>query len=71
MFLKRIEIFEKASNYFKKASNSLKISLKCHIFFKKYLTYSKVASQQLPHCHNGQSAPDGVTRTPTDPYIDP
>jgi hypothetical protein len=53
MFSKRIEIFEKASYYFKKASNSLKISLKCLTFSKKK------ASRQLPHCHNGQSTPNG------------
>jgi hypothetical protein len=40
----RIKIFQKASNYFKKS-----------------LAFSKnKASQQLPHCHSGQSAPDGV-----------
>jgi hypothetical protein len=33
--LKRIKIFKKASNHFKKASHSLKISFKCHTFFKK------------------------------------
>jgi hypothetical protein len=43
MSSKRIEIF-------KKASNSLKISSKCHAFSKK-------ASQQLRHCHIGQSTP--------------
>jgi hypothetical protein len=38
---KRIEIIEKPPNYFKKASISLKISLKCHAFFKKCLIYPK------------------------------
>jgi hypothetical protein len=50
MSSKRIEIFKKALNY-------LKISLKCHTFFKKKGSHSqKKASRQLPHCHNGQSA---------------
>jgi hypothetical protein len=46
MSLKRIEIFNKASKYFEKASNSLKISLKCHAFFKKSLAGIAV----LPQC---------------------
>jgi hypothetical protein len=33
MSSKRNEIFEKASNRFKKASRSLKIFFKCHAFF--------------------------------------
>jgi hypothetical protein len=42
MSSKRIVIFKKASNHFKKASNSLKISLKCHAFLKKKsLAFSK------------------------------
>jgi hypothetical protein len=51
MSTKRIEIF-------KKASNSLKISLKCYeILKKKPYILKKKASRQLPYCHNGQSAP--------------
>jgi hypothetical protein len=44
MSSKRIEIFKKgkkASNHFKKASNFLKISLKCHKFLKKSVVVSK------------------------------
>jgi hypothetical protein len=41
MSSKIIEIFKTGSSHFKKASNSLKISLKCHAFLKKSLTFSK------------------------------
>jgi hypothetical protein len=43
MSAERIETFKKTSNHFKKASNSLKISLKCHAFLKKSLTFSKIS----------------------------
>jgi hypothetical protein len=40
--IKKIKILKKSSYHFKKASNSLKISLKCHAFLKKSLnTFSK------------------------------
>jgi hypothetical protein len=56
---KRIELFEKALNHFKKTYLSLKISLKCHAFLKKRLAFSKnKAPRLLPHCHNSQSTPD-------------
>jgi hypothetical protein len=49
---KRIEIFKKKNSiHFKKASISLDISLKCHTFLKKWLTFSKkslVAIAALP-----------------------
>jgi hypothetical protein len=54
MSSKRIEIFEKASNHFKKASHSLKMSLKLHAFLKKSLAFTKkslvaiAASPQWP-----------------------
>jgi hypothetical protein len=38
---KRNEIFKKISNHFDKASNSLKISLKCHAYLEKSLAFSK------------------------------
>jgi hypothetical protein len=54
MYLRNLAIFEKlshlfnkasiilkmSSNHFKKASNSLKIFLKCHAFLKKSLAFS-------------------------------
>jgi hypothetical protein len=57
MSAKRIEIFKKASNHFEKASHFMKISLKCPAFLKKTHILKKKASWQLPHYHNGQSAP--------------
>jgi hypothetical protein len=56
MSSKRIEIFEKASNQLKKASNSLKISLKFHAFFKKNALYSQKIKPR-GNCPNGKSTP--------------
>jgi hypothetical protein len=40
------------------SSKRIEISLKSHALLKRSLAFSKRASQQLPHCHNGQSAPE-------------
>jgi hypothetical protein len=34
--------------------------MKCHAFLKKASHYQKQASRELPHCHNGQSAPASI-----------
>jgi hypothetical protein len=51
-----LEMSSKTIENFKKASNSLKIYLKCHAFLKAS-HFEKRASRQLPHCYNGQSSP--------------
>jgi hypothetical protein len=51
MFKKRIEIF-------KKASNSLKISLKCYAFLKKSLALLKKSLLEIATLPIGQPAPE-------------